>query len=152
MNWDYEGEFLNAWSPARRSLIVNQFCNAVRAGAFTVNQILEMVGAEANEYWFQNGDGGERGQAQRLLLKLIDEPETRKFAEFILRREGLPDEEKRRLKEAAGDRYRRDYMEKQPPTEKQLGYLRSLGYLHTPTNRLEASDLIEKHKNGNVQR
>lgn len=152
MKYDYEGSFLESWPSARRSLIVNQFCFAVRRGAKTVDAALWAVAADAQNRFAEQGDGTEQGEAQRILLSVIDAEETRKFAEFILRRESLPYLEKQKLKEAAGHDYKLAWMKKTPPTEKQLKYLEALACHVIPQNRLEASELIDKYKNGHLQR
>jgi hypothetical protein len=150
MKYDYEGPFLELWPTPRRSLIVNQFCFAVRRGAKTVDEVLERVGDDAQKRFAEHGDGTEQGEAQRILLLAIDTDEARNFAEFILWRESLPYEEKQRLKELAGHDYRLAWMEKKPATRKQLKYLEALACHVIPSNMKEASLLIDKYKNGNV--
>lgn len=150
MKYDYEGVFLGQWPAPRRSLIVNQFCYAVRAGATSVDEVIGAVGRDAQQRFAEHGDSDEQGQAERVLLTVINEPETRNFAEFILWRESLPYEEKQRLKEEAGHDYRLAWMEKQPATKKQLRYLEALACHVIPANRKEASQLIDKYRNGNA--
>lgn len=152
MKYDYEGSFLELWPTPRRSLIVNQFCFAVRSGAKTVAAVLWAVATAAQKRFAERGDGDEQGESQRILLAVIDTEETYKFAEFILWRESLPYSEKQKLKEAAGHDYKLAWMKKTPPTEKQLKYLEALACHVIPQNRLEASQLIDKYKNGDIQR
>lgn len=152
MKYDYEGPFLEQWPSPRRSLIVNQFCYAVRGGAKTVDEVLEAVGADAQDRFAPHGDGTPQGESQRILLSVIDDDETRKFAEFILWREGLPYSVKQKLKEASGQDYKLAWMKQKPPTQKQLKYLEGLACHVIPQNMLEASQLIDKYKNGDVQR
>jgi hypothetical protein len=146
MKYDYEGPFLELWPAARRSLIVNQFCFAVRAGAKDPYAVLEAVGADAQHRFQQEGDAGPQGEAQRILLLAIDTDEAMNFARFILWRESLPYSEKQKLKAESAKDYQREWMKKNPPTEKQLKYLEALACHVIPANRLEASDLIEKFK------
>lgn len=152
MKYDYEGPFLELWSKARRSLIVNQFCYAVRAGAKNVDAVLTSVGYDAQKRFAEHGDAGEQGEAQRILLLAIDTDEARNFADFILWREGLPYSERQKLKEEAGHNYRLAWMEKKPATQKQLKYLEALACHIIPANMAEASQLIDKYKNGAIQR
>lgn len=152
MKYDYQGPFLELWPAARRSLIVNQFCYAVRGGAKDVDAILEAVGADAQKRFAEHGDADERGESQRILLLAIETDEARSFATFILWRESLPYAAKQKLKEETGEDYKRAWMARNPPTEKQLKYLEALACHVIPANRLEASQLIDRHKNGNVQR
>lgn len=152
MKYDYEGSFLEQWPAPRRSLIVNQFCYAVRAGAVDVKAVLEKVGADAQERFWRRGDGDDQGQAQRILLAVIDDEETHRFADFILWRESLSPEGKRKLKEESGQDFRLAWMKNKPPSEKQLKYLEALACYIIPANMLEATQLIDKFKNGHVQR
>lgn len=150
MKYDYDGPFLELWPTERRSVIVNQFCFAVRNGAKDVDAILKWVGIDAQKRFAEDGNGTDRGEAQGLLLLAIDTDEARKFAEFIQWRESLPYSEKQKLKAESGQDYRLAWMQKNPPTEKQLKYLEALACHVIPANRLEASELIEKYKHGNV--
>lgn len=149
MKYDYEGIFLEQWEPRRRSLIVNQFCNAVRRGARDVDAVIIRVALDAERRALPYGNE-EREKSQRLLLKVIHDAETQKFAEFILWRESLAYEEKQRLKQETGLPYQQQYMAKQPPTIKQLAYLEALACHVIPTNKLEASQLIERYKGGSI--
>src|SRR5687767_2578289 len=98
MKYDYEGLFLELWPSARRSLIVNQFCHAVRAGAKNVDAVLTSVGYDAQKR-IAEPLTDEQEEAERVLLLALDTDEARKFAEFILWRESLPYSEKKRLKD-----------------------------------------------------
>lgn len=146
MRYDYDGPFLEIWPAARRSLIVNQFCYAVREGAKNADAVLAAVNADAEK----RIEAGYETQldSQKVLLLSLGTVEARKFAEFILWRESLPYEEKQRLKDEAGHDYRMAWMEKKPATEKQLKYLEALACHVIPANMAEASQLIEKYKNG----
>lgn len=153
MKWDYEGEFLKVFPLVSRSLIVNQFCHAVRQGARTVDEVLKAVTTDAHSR--KDHGFSEQGESQAMLLAQLGDAETReearRFAQHIIDRERLPWEEKLRLKTEAQHDYQQAYMASQPPTLKQLSYLKSLGCDTKPENRLEASNLIEQHKNA-VQR
>jgi hypothetical protein len=149
MKWDYEGDFLKAWPPARRSLIVNQFCDAVRSGASEVDEVLDYVRGDAR-YRLRHGDE-QQHESQNILLAQAGTSEAERFAKHILARERLSYSEKQKLKAEAGHDFARIYMATQPPTKKQLAYLKSLGCQSHPQTKLEASDLIERYKNA-VQR
>lgn len=148
MKYDYEGSFLESWPMARRGAIGNYFYQAARNGAETIDAMIEAVGAEAQWLFGQHGDAGESGQALRILLTVIDELETRKFAEHVLWRESLSYEERQRLKNESGANYRTAWMAQKPPTPKQLKYLEALACHVIPSNMAEASQLIDKYKNG----
>lgn len=152
MKYEYEGAFLEQWPQLRRSLIVNQFCYAVRKGAKTAVAVLNRVAADAQERFAVEGDGTPQGESQRILLAVIDSDEARKFAEFILWRESLPYEVKQRLKAETGIDHKIACMKKKPPTRKQLAYLEALACHIIPENMLEASQLIDKYRNGDISR
>jgi len=71
------------------------------------------------------------------------------FASYVLDKVNLPLEVQQRIKKLQGEKHRREYMEKDPPTEKQIKFLRELGYEGTVQNKLEASEMISKVK-GNI--
>lgn len=145
MKYEYEGEFLRQFEEARISLIVNQFCYAVRAGNETAAEVLAWVTEDAIQRLKREGDAHQH-QSQRTLLKAIDSDEARLFAEHIIWRESLPYEERQKLKEAAGINYKYEWMKKHPPTDKQLKYLEALACHVIPANRWEASNLINEYK------
>ena len=150
MKYDYQGPFLELWPAARRSLIVNQFCFAVRDGAKDADEVLQSVRADAEK----RIDAGYETQvdSQKVLLLALETDEARKFAEFILWRESLPYEEKQRLKDESGQSYRAAWMQQRPATPKQLKYLEALACHIIPASMAEASQLIDQYKNGSVQR
>lgn len=149
MKWDYEGTFLKFWPSSKRSLIANQFCNAVRDGCQTVDDVLCFVRADANK---RLGYGRYRDETQLMLLELTGSDEARRFAEHIIWREGLPFDERERLKSGMGNEFRRIYMSENPPSAKQLAYLKFLGCPSIPSTMLEAGELIARYKNGEAQR
>jgi hypothetical protein len=146
MQYDYDGPFLELWSAARRSLIVNQFCFAVRGGARDVGAVLEAIERDAEKRIASGYEPQE--ESQKILLMALDTDEARKFAEHILWRESLPYEERHRLKEQAAQGYRQNWMEQKPPTPKQLKYLEALACHVIPSSMAEASQLIDKYKHG----
>lgn len=150
MKYEYDGSFLKSWPPLRRGVVGNYFYDAVRRGAKDVEALLDAVEEFAQGKFNMYGDAGNEGQDLRVLLSLIDDLETRKFAEYVLWRESLSLEERRRLKSEAGSDYRAAWMAQKPPTAKQLKYLEALACHIVPANMQEASQLIEKYKNGNA--
>jgi hypothetical protein len=140
----YEGTFLNDWTPIRRSLITNQFCNAVRSGCKTPPAVVEWVRTDATFRVKERGYDPVQGQEK--LLSVVDEPEALEFARFIIKRENLPMIDRQKEKEERSEFFRREYMKTQEPTDKQLTYLSGLGCDVKPQNRLEASDLIDEYE------
>lgn len=143
-SWNYDGKFLLDYPKAGQGTITNWFCYAVRDGAKTPREVLAQVEYTVRRkmpvderYSLSNGD------LERLLEHLLD-PEAEDFAAFIIERESLPNDVRERLKAASGATYQQAYMAEQPPTEKQLSYLRSLGCQEVPTTKLQASQFIDQ--------
>jgi hypothetical protein len=136
---------LDQFPQERRSVIANQFFTAVREGSITVDEVLRSVKGDAiRRMMFP--ENRERWNTQRQLVALLGTEAAREYVRQVLEREALPPEEKLRLKAERQERFRRDYLRAQTPTEKQLSYLKSLGCKTVPTDRQHASELIEAHK------
>lgn len=72
-------------------------------------------------------------------------PEALAFAQYYIEYEQLPYTERQALKAERGDEHRAAWMAAQPPTEKQLGYLRKLGHAGpAPASKAEASAQIDR--------
>ena len=71
-------------------------------------------------------------------------PEAIQFAEYVLEKEQLPQDIRLAIKHYISDKYRKEYMEKDPPTEKQIHFIRELGYTGLVQNKLDASKIISK--------
>jgi len=136
--------FLDQFAQSQRGAIGTQFFGAAREGASTVEDLIAAVKAGAHLRLVTSK--GEGWTAQRKLIDLLDTAEARVYAQEVLEREALPPEEKLRLKEERQERYRREYLRAQAPTERQLRFLKSLGGNERPANMLEASDLIEQRR------
>ncbi len=136
--------FLIHFSIKSRSAIANRFFKSVREGATTPEEVLRAVKADtiarmlfaSREVW----------NDERRLLSLLEGKEVRLYIKEVLDRESLPTEEKQRLKAVRSDQYRQEYLRAQKPTERQLRYLKYLGCPTIPSDRLEASELIEQSK------
>lgn len=148
--YDYQGRFLEAWEPLRRGVVGNRFYNAVRDGASTIDDVIDIVGTDAQQFSQLYGDAGNEGSDGRILLTLIDSELMREFAEHVLWRESLTPEERGKLKTESKVGYRTSWMKNKPPTPKQLKYLEGLACHVIPANMQESSDLIEKYKSGNA--
>lgn len=143
-SWEYDGKFLTDYPPNGRGAITNWFCFAVRDGAKTPREVLTQVEYKVRLRMPEYGDYSlSNDDLERLLEHLLD-PEAEDFAAFIIEREALPNDVRERLKAASGATYQQAYMAAQPPTEKQLSYLRSLGCQEVPTTKLQASQFIDQ--------
>jgi hypothetical protein len=91
------------------------------------------------------GAWGKEDERVRTMLGLLlrHRHAAERFAAWCIDYEELPPEEKQREKAARGEEHRRAWLDGQPPTEKQLRFLRSLGYRGPVTSKAHASSLID---------
>lgn len=133
--------FLSYFPPEYRSTAANCLLEAVRQGCTTPQEVMDHALSAA----YRRIYGSE---AFTLLLLLAEEdPEALLAgARWALWWESLPFDERQRIKRERSEEALSRWMEEQPPTEKQLSYLRILGHTGEVANRLEASRLIERLK------
>lgn len=87
---------------------------------------------------------------QRLISVVLAHPsEALLLAGEALAWESLPGHERTAIKDARADHYRREWMEAQPPSEKQLAFLKVLGYLGPVQSKQHAGELIDQLRGGN---
>jgi hypothetical protein len=131
--------FLSHFPLEQRSTANNFLLEAVRAGCNEPNQVVGYALETACRRCHL-----EAAQTLRLLSHL-DPEALLAGARWALWWESLSPEEKRRFREGRAEEAIERWMAEQPPTEKQLRYLASLGYRGpAPANRLEASRLIDE--------
>jgi hypothetical protein len=131
--------YLSYFPHNQRSTANNFLLEAVRAGCNEPNQV---VG-----YALETARCRCRLEAAQTLslLSHLDPEALLAGARWALWWESLSPEEKRRFREERAEEAIARWMAEQPPTEKQLRYLTSLGYRGpAPANRLEASRLIDE--------
>jgi len=131
--------YLSYFPHNQRATATNFLLEAVRAGCNAPHQV---VG-----YALETACRRCHLEAAQTLFLLSDlDPEALLAgARWALWWESLSPEEKRRFREGRAEEAIARWMAEQPPTEKQLRYLASLGYRGpTPANRLEASRLIDE--------
>jgi len=136
----------------RRSYISNTFLYAVRSGARTPGKVLTDVEHELSETAKRSRRWGFTDTIERTesIYSILNEfhDEALAFAAWAIRWEALPPAERERQKRAKGEVHRQAYMEQQPATDKQVAYIRSLGYQGPVTSKAHASSLIEQLKRG----
>lgn len=137
--WDYEGKFLERFEARWRGTIGDQVCRIIRDGRETVNEVVSAMQRKCEANFEERS-----GDFYKQLHTAIDTFDGRDFVHFLLRREALPYEEKMRLKEEARQKSAKAFMSHQPPTERQMTYLKSLGCNVLPKSKLEASELIDQ--------
>ncbi|GEM83622.1 hypothetical protein [Meiothermus hypogaeus] len=131
--------FLSHFPPEQRSTAANNLLEAVRAGCSEPHQVVGYALEKAARRYHL-----EAAQTL-LLLPELDFEALLAGARWALWWESLPPAEKRRIREERAEPAIERWMAEQPPTEKQLRYLASLGYRGpTPANRHEASRLIDE--------
>lgn len=143
-SWNYAGKFLEQFPRRLMGCIADEFCKAVRDGYKTPEAVITAIALKRERVGYQS-------QPLEALMAegVLTSEGAVEFAEFIIEREALPWEEKQRLKEASrlekGGEYAKLHMATQPPTDKQLSYLRFLGCSEIPESKLEASELIDRY-------
>ena len=127
-------KFLDLFPPKRRSQVTNEFCCAVRAGYVDPYSIVTSVLCALTRKRDHELYDAIRANYEAGL----------EFAEYILAWEKLPAEVKRKIKEERASVHREEYLRTQPPTDKQLKYLKVLGYKREVKSKWEAMTLIDK--------
>ena len=134
--------FLDLVPEGHRSQALNLLLARARDGAGTAQAIYD--GALANVRGRLGGWGAEDPALRAILgLLLRHRTEALDLCAWCLDWERLSPAEKARQKAARGEEHRRAHLDEQPPTTKQLDYLRSLGYRGTPRSKAHASELID---------
>jgi hypothetical protein len=143
---------LDRFPNARRSYIANTFLYAVRAGARTPGKVLADVEHALSETAIRSRRWGftETVERTEAVYSILNEwhDEALAFAQWAIDWEALPPSERERQKRAKGEVHRQAYMEQQSATDKQVSYIRSLGYHGPVTSKAHASTLIEQLKRG----
>ena len=145
---DDRRRLLEHFEPRRRGHLTNLFLCPVRQGIGNVEQIVDSVRAElrqqiARNRRYHNFSTVQSKQEYLTLLESHSE-EAMDFARWAIWYEGLSDEERIARKAERGEFYRRQWMDTQPATEKQVSYLRHMGWTGEVKSKLEASELIER--------
>jgi hypothetical protein len=136
--------WLEQWPAARRTGLANLFCEAVRAGNTTPDRVVAHVQQAVSRRLQWSTREERRVHFHQVLMALAaDRPGTLAYAETVIAWEALPYDVRQAAKHERAAHYQQQHMADLPPTDKQLTYLRSLGYAGTaPGNRAEASALI----------
>ncbi len=143
--------FLAYFDNPRRSFVTNLFLHAVRRGERTPRRVLAAVNAEIRacqeraQYWGREDSSTRYDEAQEVILLHPDEALA--FCSWALDWERLTPAEKRHYRGAQGEQFRRDWMKQQPATDRQIAYVRALGYTGEVTSKAHASELIDQLRN-----
>ncbi len=143
---------LERFPNARRSYVANTFLYSVRSGARTPDKVLADVEHELSETAKRSRRWGfsETVERTETMYSILNEyhDEALAFAAWAIAWEALPTAERERQKRVKGEVHRQAYMEQQPATDKQVAYIRALGYEGPVTSKAHASSLIEQLKRG----
>ena len=142
-SWDYDGQFLSRFPQPAHNVITQLFLRAIRDGQTMPLSVIARVKEITEEELEFGGWPSFLPSEIRVFLESLDDVEAQDFAAFLLERESLSPEEKARLKSAKQSQHVAARMTSQPPTEKQINYLKKLGCKETPTSKAHASQLID---------
>ncbi len=146
----------------QRSTISNLFLAQIRsgypppghahAGAWTARGVRDAVllalGARLQRA-FRHGRGGDYARDAAILRVLHDQGGAAlAFAAWALARAALPREERERRKQGRAREHIAAWMDHQPPTDKQVAYLRRMGYAGPIDSTAHASALIDIYTRG----
>lgn len=132
--------FLERFPTARRSTVSNRFLEVVRAGITDPRTIASRVLATCRDHARMR-----HPYDQDIVEAMLTYPqEALAYAQDRIEYEAMPYAERQKMKAEKQQDYQREYMEKMPPTQKQLDYLVKLGYFKIPDNRHEASQIIDE--------
>jgi hypothetical protein len=131
----------------RQSTVANDFLHAIRGHAARLPQEVLAYARQAavHRSCSQWNTPQERAYWQQVAREIREEKRAAAlaFAEWCLAYESLDPEAKRQLKAGRGEQYRVRWMAAQPPSEKQIAYLRALGYQGEVQSKAHASELID---------
>ncbi len=151
---DDRKRILERFPQNRRAYVANTVLFAVRAGAKNPLQVLvdvnkTLTGAlERARRWNNQSGIIERTEQVYIILHEHHE-EAMDLCRWALWWESLPQAERDRQKAARGAEHRQAYMESQPASEKQVAYIRALGFAGEVTSKAHASELIDQLRGGN---
>ena len=128
------------------------FCSAVRLGGRTVDAVLTAVRADVESRLRSARRYGDAARIQQFsaFRDYLDTEQVtaRAYARWILGWESLSIAEKDKVKAEQGAEHRQRWMAEQPATERQIQYLRALGWTAEVSSKAEASELIDRLRGG----
>ena len=139
--------WLESLPEALRNPVAQWAHRAARAGATTPLGVLLglalILGEGRGDAW---SNPEEYARLDPVAQALIAESKLAlSYAEYVLWWEALPESDRRRLKSERSHVYQQQVMANQSPTDKQISFLRSLGYSGAPpSSKATASQLIDE--------
>ncbi len=155
-------DFLELLPQPQRGTVANVFLNQIRANphliaatavpSARVDTLLILVHEELQGRCRRARAGGwydELAKVREWIALINRHPaEALAYAQWCLDYEALPREERERQKRQRGDQYRLNYMDRQPPTERQIEFLRRRGYTGRIDSKQHASSLVDIYVRG----
>jgi hypothetical protein len=136
-------DFLAQWPQNKRATIMNQFLGAIRDGLTSLDDITEWLVEDASRRCKSPYADEATVTAQRKVIELASNGGIGDMVDYCLWWESLTSDEKHRIRQSKGTDYAKQMMAAQPPTEKQINYLRALGCAETPLSKAQASEWID---------
>jgi len=140
--------FLALFPTPKRGTIANWFLYPVRAqGATTPHAVLTCVVAMLCDRRDRAHRYGYDLNGADVMLDIITghEREALGYAAWALAWEALPEDERDAIKQSQRQEHKDAWMADNPPSDRQIAYLRSLGYAGTPPATMhEASEAIDR--------
>lgn len=144
LNQEARDTFLAHFPENKRGTVANWLLQPIREfHADTPALVLTLTIGRINKMLADSWATEERRQELRHALSVIAQhrDEALACADYYLSYASLPEDERQKVKQRQRDTYRAE----RPPTDRQLDYLRILGYIGTPPATLhEASEAIER--------
>ncbi|HPZ09021.1 MAG TPA: hypothetical protein PL110_12960 [Candidatus Eremiobacteraeota bacterium] len=135
---DSRRKFLEYFEPSKRSTVANTFLSPIRKGVTDPDLIITEVYEKARR-------DKEKHYISDTIFSYLSE--AFKYVSYLHDWEHLPDSEKQYYKNIQAKKAVKAYMAKEAPTEKQLSYLKVLGYTGpAPETKADASELISTIK------
>lgn len=147
---DDDRAFLDLFPANQRSTVANLFLRPVREGTTDAILVFAAVYAELRERIERPRSYAYDDSRDRFILDTLraNYDAATAYARWCVAYEQLSPEDKQRRKQASTAEGIGLWQEQQPPTDKQVAYLHTLGYTGPVESRRHASSLIEIYKRG----
>ncbi len=124
------------------------FYEAIRSGAETDSKVCSLVYRAVWDWLTRTEGDPDSQQSWREFKRMLDEDSAGAlaFARWCREQENADPAEREAAREKAAADGKREWMREQAPTDKQVALLKKLGHTGPISDRLEASELIEKLK------
>lgn len=137
--------WLQQFPESRRSGIANWFHYAARREVTTPQDLLSEVARTLEHSLLWSGLPPEARRHMEQVCEALFQPHAQNYAQSVLSRESLPPDTKQHHKQLRSRHFMAQRLATRPPTDRQLAYLKTLGYRgKAPTTALDASQAIDR--------